>query len=141
VFIPDSGYEGSWAPILPQGWTLNYEMMFYVIFALGLSFRRQIALPAVGVMLGVFVVVGPLLPNETLVYLASPIVLCFCWAWGAGPGPVPGMGLERFPPIMKHIRRCGSSLRTHWVGMRQAGWRCGSIDRRPNALQLFAAMP
>ena len=36
-----------------RGWTLSYEIMFYAIFALGLSFPRQIGLPAVGVTLGV----------------------------------------------------------------------------------------
>jgi exopolysaccharide production protein ExoZ len=82
AFIPYSGDGGSWAPILPQGWTLNYEMMFYAIFALGLSFPRQIALPAVGVTLGAFVSVGPFLPNETLSYLASPIVLWFLLGMG-----------------------------------------------------------
>src|SRR5262249_30609999 len=81
AFIPYSGDDG-WHPIVPGGWTLNYEMMFYVIFALSLSFRRQIALPAVGVTLGTLVMVGSLLPNETLAYLASPIVLWFLLGMG-----------------------------------------------------------
>jgi exopolysaccharide production protein ExoZ len=85
-FIPYSGAGGSWAPILPQGWTLSYEMMFYAIFALGLSFPRQIGLPAVGVILGVYIILRPLLPNETLAHLASPIVLWF----------ILGMGLAAF---------------------------------------------
>jgi peptidoglycan/LPS O-acetylase OafA/YrhL len=82
AFIPHVDQEGRWAPILPQGWTLNYEMMFYIIFALGLSFRREIGLLAVGVTLAAFVIVGPLLPNETLAYLASPIVLWFLLGMG-----------------------------------------------------------
>jgi exopolysaccharide production protein ExoZ len=77
AFIPYAGQDGSWTPILPQGWTLNYEMMFYAIFALGLSFPRQLALPAVGVALGGFVVLGPWVPHGTIAYLASPIVLWF----------------------------------------------------------------
>jgi peptidoglycan/LPS O-acetylase OafA/YrhL len=90
AFIPYCGGDGSWDPVLPQGWSLNYEMMFYAIFALGLSFPRKIALPAVGITLGAFVVIQPLLPNETLAYLSSPIVLWFLlgmglatlWHWG-----------------------------------------------------------
>jgi exopolysaccharide production protein ExoZ len=77
AFIPYADDEGFWSPILPQGWTLSYEMMFYGLFALGLSFPRQIALPAVGVTLGAFVIAGPFLSNETAAYLASPIVLWF----------------------------------------------------------------
>ena len=81
-FVPYSDAEGSWSPILPQGWTLSYEMMFYAIFALGLSFPRQIGLLAVGVILGAYIIIGPLLPNETLAYLASPIVLWFMLGMG-----------------------------------------------------------
>ena len=66
AFIPYSNDEGSWNPILPQGWTLNYEMMFYAIFALGLSLPRRFALPAVSMTLGAFVMFGPLVPTETV---------------------------------------------------------------------------
>ena len=94
-FIPYSGTDGSWSPIVPQGWTLNYEMMFYMVFALGLSFPRQIGLPVVGVIFGVYIIIGPLLRNETLAYLASPIVLWFVlgmglaalWHWRAFEEP------------------------------------------------------
>ena len=82
-FIPYFGAEGSWSPHPAAGaGPLSYEMMFYAIFALGLSFPRQIGLPAVGVTLGVYIIIGPLLPNETLAYLASPIVLWFTLGMG-----------------------------------------------------------
>jgi exopolysaccharide production protein ExoZ len=81
-FIPYSGADGSWSPIVPQGWTLNYEAMFYVIFALGLSFPRQIGLLAIGAILGVYIIIAPLLQNQTLAYLASPIVLWFVLGMG-----------------------------------------------------------
>ena len=100
-FVPYYGAEGSWSPILPQGWTLSYEMMFYGVFALGLSFPRQIGLPAVGVILGVYIIIGPLLQNETLAYLASPIVLWF----------VLGMGLAAL---------------WHWRGLEEPHWLAGS---------------
>ena len=45
AFIPYRGSDGAWSHILPQGWTLNYEMMFYVIFALGLCLPRKFGLP------------------------------------------------------------------------------------------------
>jgi exopolysaccharide production protein ExoZ len=77
AFIPYSNDQGSWNPILPQGWTLSYEMVFYAIFALGLFFSRGFALIAVAVTLTAFVIFGPLVPNETVRYLASPIVLWF----------------------------------------------------------------
>jgi peptidoglycan/LPS O-acetylase OafA/YrhL len=82
AFIPYVNEDGSWNPIMPQGWTLSYEMMFYAMFATGLSFRRHIALPAVGAALGLLVIAGPFLPNPTLAYLASPIVLWFLLGMG-----------------------------------------------------------
>jgi peptidoglycan/LPS O-acetylase OafA/YrhL len=82
AFIPYSGDDGSWAPVLPQGWTLSYEMVFYAVFALGLWFPRRIALPAVAAVLGGFVIVRPLLHNDALAYLASPIVLWFLLGMG-----------------------------------------------------------
>jgi peptidoglycan/LPS O-acetylase OafA/YrhL len=89
LFVPYQDEDGGWAPILPQGWTLNYEMMFYAIFAAALAFRRQIALPVIGGALGVFTLVGSLLPAGALAYLSSPIVLWFVlgiglavfWRW------------------------------------------------------------
>ena len=62
---------------MPGGWTLNYEMMFYVVFAVGLTLPRMLALPAVSAALGVFVIVGPYFPSGAVAYLASPIVLWF----------------------------------------------------------------
>ena len=89
LFIPYRDENGDWAPILGQGWTLNYEMMFYAIFAAALAFRRQIAVPAIGAALVIFTLVGSLLPTGILKYLSSPIVLWFVlgiglavlWRW------------------------------------------------------------
>ena len=77
AFIPYANEEGAWAPILPQGWTLGYEMMFYGVFAVGLLLPRGTALPAIGAALAGLVLVGPLQQDATVAYLASPIVLWF----------------------------------------------------------------
>lgn len=39
-FIPVPRPSGSFNPLLSVGWTLNYEMLFYTIFAIALFFRR-----------------------------------------------------------------------------------------------------
>ena len=76
-FIPYLDEDGSWAPVLAQGWTLNYEMFFYVIFAAAIGFRRQIAVPVIGTALGISTIVGSFLAKGVLAYLTSPIVLWF----------------------------------------------------------------
>jgi exopolysaccharide production protein ExoZ len=82
LFIPYHDENGVWAPIVGQGWTLNYEMMFYAIFAAAMAFRRQIAIPAIGAALGMFALVGSFLPTGILKYLSSPIILWFVFGIG-----------------------------------------------------------
>nr|WP_281383540.1 acyltransferase [Granulicella aggregans] len=41
-FVPYMGIEGRMEPILGVGWTLNFEIMFYAVFALALLFRANI---------------------------------------------------------------------------------------------------
>jgi exopolysaccharide production protein ExoZ len=76
-FIPYRGSDGTWSPILPQGWTLNYEIMFYVIFALGLCAPRKFGLPVVFAALVTLVLAGDKAPYSVITYLASPIILWF----------------------------------------------------------------
>lgn len=42
LFIPFERAPGDLSPILFVGWTLNYEMFFYALFALGLLFRSSV---------------------------------------------------------------------------------------------------
>ena len=82
AFIPYLSGEDGWYPILPGGWTLNYEMMFYIVFSLGLTLPRNLALPMVGAALGVFIIVGHHFGKGAVAYLASPIVLWFLLGMG-----------------------------------------------------------
>jgi exopolysaccharide production protein ExoZ len=77
VFVPYPGGDQSWSPVLSQGWTLNFEIMFYFLFAIGLFFPRRVALAAIVGLLVAFVLFGSYIPNASLAYLASPIVLWF----------------------------------------------------------------
>ena len=89
TFIPYAGNQNSWSPILPQGWTLSYEMMFYAIFAIGLFFRRVIALSIIVFSLGLLVVFGPQAEVAEIAFISSPIILWFVlgiaiatlWEW------------------------------------------------------------
>ncbi|RCS25656.1 acyltransferase [Phyllobacterium salinisoli] len=48
-FIPFEDPQGKIWPLIVVGWTLNYEMFFYVLFALGLWLRRPIVAPVVAI--------------------------------------------------------------------------------------------
>jgi exopolysaccharide production protein ExoZ len=67
-------------PILGPGWTLNYEMFFYLLFALALFFpfrlKALLAIPVIGLL----VAAGRLYSPHEPVYLTytSPLMLEFC---------------------------------------------------------------
>lgn len=82
LFIPHENltHPGKIWPILPQGWTLMYEMFFYITFALLLSLPVHKRIIAIGLGYLGLVGLGVLLPhtNIPLVYvLTNPILLEF----------------------------------------------------------------
>lgn len=65
LFVPTPVTEGqAMRPLLGQGWTLNYEMFFYVIFGVALFLRKG---------LGVIFVLGVLIALVTLGSLVKPL--------------------------------------------------------------------
>lgn len=71
--------DGQPRPLASQGWTLNYEMFFYVIFALAVRFRRSVAVAATSFVLVSMIVAGALAKPSTtvLAYWSDPIVFEF----------------------------------------------------------------
>ncbi|MEZ5873094.1 MAG: acyltransferase [Nitratireductor sp.] len=48
LFVPYARMsDGLVRPVLGLGWSLNYEMYFYLLFSIGLFFRRSVAIPLV----------------------------------------------------------------------------------------------
>ena len=86
LFIPSLNRLGSMAPTLGVGWTLNYEMFFYALFAIFLMFSRKLGLALIIAMLVVLVFSGFLLDSvierpfgsgHFLLYYLNPIMLYF----------------------------------------------------------------
>jgi exopolysaccharide production protein ExoZ len=87
LFIPFVRSEGVVQPVLTVGWTLNYEMFFYAIFALGLLISsrtmRMIAIMAPFVILAVLgMVFRPAHP--ILSFYTSSLILEFCFGMVLG---------------------------------------------------------
>ena len=106
-FIPArSPSSGEIWPVLVQGWTLNFEMFFYLVFALSLTFARQWRLIAVAALFAALVVLGAVTDsgNALLLTYTQPIMLEFVagmiigqvWLKGKIPGPAAGLGLVMF---------------------------------------------
>jgi peptidoglycan/LPS O-acetylase OafA/YrhL len=87
VLVPGWPANGELRPLvfLWVGWTLIYEMAFYLVFGLFLSLRRERAIAAVAAVLGLAILAGTWVPPvHPLVYaLTRPLPLMF----------VAGMGL------------------------------------------------
>lgn len=84
LFWPTVSTQGFVQPVYSLGWTLNYEMLFYVLFAAGLALPLRWTLPVVAIVLAVLVaaesLAGPLqLPFG---FWGQPIVLEFAAGMG-----------------------------------------------------------
>jgi len=78
LFLPSFDGAGLVRPVLHVGWTLSYEMLFYVIFAAALFLARDpliVIVPALLALASVSIVVQPDWPAITA--FASPFLLEF----------------------------------------------------------------
>jgi exopolysaccharide production protein ExoZ len=84
-FIPYKDAAGHYLPLLQRGWTLNYEMFFYALFALALMWRFRTGVAALLLVLVLSVVAGQVgftEPCDGYVcgiawFLSRPIILFF----------------------------------------------------------------
>ena len=68
LFIPARDAAGLVRPVLPVGWTLNYEMLFYLVFAAALAWRRP--------------------PLTILLPALAPLAVAGFWRTGDWPAPL-----------------------------------------------------
>ncbi|MGF6792389.1 acyltransferase family protein [Paraburkholderia sp. 35.1] len=94
LFLPSMSWTGMAAPVLGVGWTLNYEMWFYGVFAAAMCVTRR-RLLAVGAFL-LLTSALHLLPGEgvAFAFYTNPLVLefvfgCCFGAWYATGRTVP----------------------------------------------------
>jgi peptidoglycan/LPS O-acetylase OafA/YrhL len=99
VFIPYQGPVGDFGdPVYVLGWTLNYEMAFYLVFALGLMLPRARGLMLIaGSFLVVIAVNVAGVSGAPLVgFLGNPIVLYFLGGMALALVRKPVTGVLRF---------------------------------------------
>lgn len=121
LFVPFAHGDGSIVPVFKQGWTLNYEMLFYVVFALMLgsfSSARRVVL-GITAFFVVFATVGAVAhfsPGPMQFWTATmPLeFVAGCWIalsfmngarWRVGPGlliVLTGL-VVAFIPLILHV--------------------------------------
>lgn len=85
LFVPYMNDFGLMQPVYTLGWSLNYELYFYLVFAMCLFFRRQAGIPAIFAVIGGIVILPYLFgkvplaedPREIFGFYAHPVVLFF----------------------------------------------------------------
>ncbi len=79
LFIPWPRPDGVMQPAYSLGWTLNYEMFFYVTISLFLLLPRARAIPAAIAFFAALIVLGALVPlPNPIAFWTSPLLLEFC---------------------------------------------------------------
>ena len=58
LFIPSFNKNGLVQPILGVGWTLNYEIFFYLVFTASLFLFRERLLLGLGLLIGLAIIIG-----------------------------------------------------------------------------------
>ncbi|MGK9052789.1 acyltransferase family protein [Neorhizobium petrolearium] len=129
-FLPvASPSSGKLWPVLVQGWTLNYEIFFYAVFALILFLKPASRLPALAVLFGPLVAAGALLQPENPVvgFYTAPAILEFV----AGAALAKLWRDRRLPSPLLGLLLMGASIAgfaaIHFLKLEFDAWSCGPL--------------
>ena len=126
AFIPFARADGAMHPTVFVGWTLNYEMMFYVLFALGMALPgRWLGLIATGVAIALAAAAGQVFrPTAPVIaFYLQPVILEFAggMALGALLPLLPERPAWRWPAVAAGL--------VAFVMMLADAWLWPSLDR------------
>jgi exopolysaccharide production protein ExoZ len=103
AFAPHRDAQGLIAPLIVPGWTLNYEMFFYLLFAAGLLAPARLRAWLVSAALAALVAIHPLgdpanplwatYTNPLLLEFGAGVWLGKAWSENRLPGPRAAYGL------------------------------------------------
>jgi exopolysaccharide production protein ExoZ len=80
LFLPYPLPNGLMGPVHALGWTLNYEMFFYAVFAAALRLPRRGAVCAIVALFAALVAIGRLVAlPQPLAFWCDPLILEFCF--------------------------------------------------------------
>ena len=97
LFVPWLDSTALPHPILGLGWTLNYEMFFYLVFSFALLLPRRVGLTAIIALFIVFAVIDPLIDPRWVQarFWTDPIIIEFLFGIGLAVLARRGLTLPR----------------------------------------------
>ncbi|GJD93205.1 hypothetical protein OCOJLMKI_0396 [Methylobacterium iners] len=101
LFWPALSPDGQPQPLYSLGWTLNFEMFFYALFAVALPWGRRIAFAWVAASLSLLVTLRLSVPGlpQPLAFWGAPIVLEFALGAALGLARAEGLRLAALPRL------------------------------------------
>ena len=101
-FIPDARPDGAVQPIYSLGWTLNFEMAFYVSFSVFLLLRPRLAIPGLSIlMIGVVFIAQRYPPPLPFSFWTKPIIAEFVFGMLIGLVRLEGLRIpNRLSPLL-----------------------------------------
>ena len=112
LFIPSRNAYGEVSPVLALGWTLNFEMMFYVVFASGLLMPRRAGMVFIVLVIGALAALSTVDLSRfvALDFWASAIVLEFLFGIGLAGIYLSGLRIDRWTSALFVIASIGAML-------------------------------
>jgi len=118
AFIPARRPDGNIQPIYSLGWTLNYEMFFYVVFAACIWLSRLRAVALVALLLGAAIAIHRMVPEgaAALVFWTEPLMAEFLFGMAVAliattrlilPGPARLSLIVLAPALLMRAHRSG----------------------------------
>jgi len=145
-------------PIHVVGWTLNYEMFFYALFALAIALPRRVAVGVlIAILVGMVIIGRASSPSmAALTFWCQPIILNFVLGLGIGLAYKEGVRLPR-PVALAMIgmaafllcRQIGQGFPSAWnripaygcpAALLLAGATLGRFGPPPERLRLIALL-
>jgi exopolysaccharide production protein ExoZ len=104
LFIPYARGNGEIVPLMKLGWTLNYELFFYVVFALAGTLTAGRRVLVISVLFAVLAAIGEAVAFQSAIpkFYTEELLLTFCIGMGIGLLHLRGSALLsslRFAPV------------------------------------------
>ncbi|SCW86866.1 exopolysaccharide production protein ExoZ [Rhizobium mongolense subsp. loessense] len=141
LFIPYSARNGAVEPALAVGWTLNFEMFFYLVFAFGLLLKERHRLTFLTVTLG-GLMLARFLSSEVAAFkvVASPLLSEFLAGIFIAVWYLSGKALPKaMDTLFIAVGVAGIAL-SFWVEPPEGGFRRALMWGSPAALLLIGAL-